>query len=231
MEGKFAMNNLNLIRCGLLAASGIVLMGLAGMTFWTWTKGKADRPAFQSQTQETLLEGLKLYGQVPDFSLTERSGRRIELADLKGKVWIADFIYTNCPDTCPLQSAQMAELQKDLSGEKEVQLVSISVDPARDTPEALSEYAQRFGADPERWFFLTGEKEVIYRLAWEGFHLAAIEIPPEARDHTGASHMHSARFMLMDRQGQIRGYYDSNRDPEALQRLLRDVKALLQEKS
>ncbi len=208
----------------------IVLIGLIGITFWIWTKSRAGGLSFYAKTQVGALEGLGFYGQVPDFSLLERSGRTLDLADLRGKVWIANFIYTHCTDTCPLQSARMAELQEDLSGEKDVRLISITVDPERDTPEVLSQYAERYRADPGRWFFLTGEKEAIYRLAQEGFHLSAVEIPPEEQDTTGASHMHSSRFVLVDQQGQIRGYYHST-DPEALRRLLRDVKTLLQEKT
>ena len=121
------------------------------------------------------------FGAVPEFSFTERDGRRITLSDLKDKVRIVNFIYTNCPiRVCPIQSAQMREIQDDFKKEKELRLVSITVDPARDTPEVLSQYAQRFSADPARWFFLTGEKETIYNFAQEGF-LGAVEIPHEKR--------------------------------------------------
>src|SRR5258706_8994715 len=74
---------------------------------------------------------------VPDFSLVERSGRKTSLADLRGKVWIADFIYTQCSDTCPLQTANMAKLQQQWNGEPELRLVSYSVDPEHDTPQAF----------------------------------------------------------------------------------------------
>lgn len=208
----------------------ILLIGLVGITFWIWTQNRVKRPQFQTGTQHGALEGLEIYGQVPDFSLLERSELNLGLQDLQGKVWIADFIYTNCPDICPLLSAQMAEFQKDLSEEKDIRLVSFTVDPERDTPEVLSQYAERYGADPDRWFFLTGEKETIYRLAQEGFHMSATEIAPEKRHTTGASHIHGSRFVLVDRKGQIRGYYHST-DPDALKRLLRDVRVLLREKA
>lgn len=149
------------------------------------------------------------------------------LADLKGKIWIANFIYTNCPDTCPIQSAQMRELQNEFGHEEHLRLVSITVDPKRDIPKVLSEYANRFGANPERWFLLTGEKEAIYRLAQEGFLLGAAEIPHEKRPPSGATHTHSPRFVLIDRKAQIRGYYTST-DAEAMVRLRRDLKILLQ---
>ena len=230
-----------------------------GGAFWLWIKSRETNPWLQNETQEEIPENMGFYGQVPDFSLIDQSRQNRTLADLKGKVWVADFIYTSCPDTCLLQTAQMTKLQKDLSEEKDVRFVSITVDPERDTPEVLAEYAKRYGADTEKWFFLTGEKESIYRLAEEGFHLTAMEILPEensrraphvheSQEKNGesasqryrlseeqktsdeASYLHSARFVLVDRQGQIRGYYIGV-DAEALQRLLREVKILLQEKT
>lgn len=202
----------------------LVLAGVVGTAVWTW-QGVGTR---QRGWEERPLEGLGSFGTVPDFALIERSGRRVERSHLLGKVWIVNFIYTHCPDTCPLQSAQMAQLQVDLMTEKEVRLVSITVDPERDTLEALSRYAGRFGADPDRWLFLTGEKGAIYRLAQEGFHLSAVEVPPEKRATPEASHLHSSRFVLVDRQARIRGYYPSN-DVEALRRLRQDVETLLRE--
>lgn len=120
----------------------------------------------------------------------------------------------------------MREFQEGFINEKDLRLVSITVDPERDTPKVLSEYGNRFGSKPELWFFLTGEKEAIYRLAQEGFHLAAVEIPHEKRPTSGATHTHSPRFVLIDRRAQIRGYYIST-DAEAMKRLRRDLQTLL----
>jgi protein SCO1 len=97
--------------------------------------------------------------------LIERSGKQVSLADLRGKIWIADFIYTHCTDTCPLQTADMAKLQDRWLKEPKVELVSFSVDPEHDTPQVLSRYAGRFKADPKRWLFLTGHRPEIVRLA------------------------------------------------------------------
>jgi len=165
------------------------------------------------------------YRSVPDFSLTERSGRIIRLADLRGKIWIADFIYTACSDTCPFQTADMAKLQERWIDEGAFELVSFSVDPGRDTPRALAKYADRFKADPKRWLFLTGGREEITRLIENGFRLA---VAPAPRGNHGII-IHSPRFVLVDRQGQIRGYYD-NRDSKAIQRLKDDVASLLTDK-
>jgi protein SCO1/2 len=216
---KQEISNRNLIVLGFAVA---VLSVLLGTAFWKWQVNLQGRGA----SEERPLEGLQTFGAVPPFSLIERDRREISLSDLKGKVWIVNFIYTNCPDTCPIQSAQIRQIQEDFKNEKDLRFVSITVDPKRDTPEGLSEYAKRFGADPARWFFLTGEKETIYKFAQEGFHLAAVELPHEKRPTSGATHTHSPRFVLIDREAQIRGYYIST-DAEAMKRLRRDLKILL----
>ena len=169
------------------------------------------------------LEGLGNFGAVPDFALIERSGRTLTLSDLRGKIWLADFIYTACKDTCPLESASMAKLQNDL-GSESFRLVSFSVDPERDTPAVLSRYADLFHADSARWFFLTGKKSDVYRLVQEGFHLSAIAIDDST--HVEGEVFHDAHFILVDGSAQIRGYYESN-DPAALKRLAADAKKLL----
>ncbi len=171
------------------------------------------------------LEGLGRFGAVPNFSLTERSGKQLRRSDLNGKVWVANFMYTNCTDTCPLQSAELAKLQSDLRNRVNVKLVSISVDPERDNPQVLSRYADRFKASPDRWYFLTGDKNEIYRLAEDGFHLGAVPASDHGGEHDG-SILHSSKFVLVDEKAEIRGYYESD-DAEALQRLRRDMLTLL----
>ena len=165
------------IRPGLsMGMRAVALAGLLGAAVWAWQIWDSG----SSQRDTRPLEGLKVFGTVPDFSLIQRDGRRVTLADLRGKVWIANFIYTHCTDTCPLQSAQMARLQEELKTEPDFRLVSITVDPEQDTPEVLSEYAARFSANRDRWLFLTGEKRALYALAVEGFRLGVAD--PEEMD-------------------------------------------------
>ncbi len=168
-------------------------------------------------------DGMNQYGSVPDFSLTERNGRTVSLAELRGKIWVADFIYTSCVDTCPLQTAMMAKLQEKYAHKPDIQLVSFSVDPERDTPQALTVYANKYQADPKRWFFLTGQRNRIVRLVQDGFHLAVAVILNDT-DPSGTI-PHSSRFVLVDKQGRIRGYYDG-RELEAFVRLKNDIDAL-----
>ena len=163
---------------------------------------------------------------VPDFTLTERSGEKLPLNDLKGKVWIADFIFTNCGGSCPIMSSTMANFQEQLKDVKNILLVSFSVDPERDTPDVLKEYANLYKASPSRWLFLTGEKDKINYLTREGFHLAI------ASDSSSATEpiIHSTMFVLVDREGVIRGYYDSS-DEKILNKLLDDARRLAAERS
>ena len=111
------------------------------------------------------------YGTVPEFVLLNQDGKNFGSAQLRGKIWIADFIYTTCPGPCPMISSRMSELQKPLE-KTDVHLVSFSVDPAKDTPQVLRGYAERLQAEPGRWDFLTGPQSTIYNLSRSGFKLA-----------------------------------------------------------
>ncbi len=151
-----------------------VLLGGFLASAWVWYLFRAQGPSGPDAT----LEGLQIFGSLPEFSLTESNRRQVTRADLLGNVWVANFIYTHCTDTCPLQSARMAGLQADFPAQRDLRFLSISVDPKRDTPPVLAQYAARFGADRDRWWFLTGDQEAIYALVREGFHLS-VEDPTD----------------------------------------------------
>jgi protein SCO1 len=202
---------------------GIAVFGLAvaiGATLWSALGHRTQFGASGAGERERLMQ----YGAVPDFSLTERSGENITLTQLRGKVWVADFIYTACTDTCPLQTGMMARLQEEFAAKPNFQLVSVTVDPERDTPEVLQRYAARHNADAKRWFFLTGQRDRIIGLIRDGFHLGVAALPSGV-ELTGMI-PHSPRFVLIDQDGRIRGYYDS-RELEAFVRLKNDLETLL----
>jgi len=157
------------------------------------------------------------YGSVPEFQLTNQNGKNFGSADLRGKIWIADFIYSTCPGPCPMISSRMSELQQPLE-KTDVHLVSFTVDPARDTPQVLQTYAERLHAEPGRWEFLTGAESTIYNLSRNGFKLAVGE-------EKGVP-IHSTRMILVDRHGAIRGYYDAA-EPDAVTKLVADTTHLL----
>lgn len=164
-------------------------------------------------------EPLPVLGKLPGFSLVNRDGRTVRLEDLAGTPWVADFIFTRCPASCPMMSARMARLNRDLPGDLDVRLVSFSVDPGHDTPEVLQRYAASFQA-PDRWLFLTGGKEDIRRLSIEGFKLG-LDMDP-APGSGPEPILHSTRFVLVDGEGSIRGYYEAF-DEASMEKLRGDL--------
>lgn len=163
--------------------------------------------------------GLERFFEVPQFSLIDQEGEPITKQSLAGKVWVASFVFTRCAGPCPMMTAKFAELAHTID-HPDVRFVSFSVDPEYDTPAVLKDYASRFGADHARWTFVTGEKPEIFRLATEGMKLAAIPA-------SGGNNVivHSEKFVLVDEEGWIRGYYDLN-DPEEMKQLPEDIRAL-----
>ena len=163
---------------------------------------------------------LPVYGQIPAFELTAETGQPFDRKSLDGKVWVADFIFTTCTGPCPRISSLMREAQQATSAIPEVRLVSFTVDPERDTPAALAQYAARYHAQPERWHFLTGPRDALDHLTRDAFKLGNVD----------GSLVHSTRLVLLDRESRIRGYYGTSEDDPVVQ-LVRDIKRVLGEKS
>lgn len=199
---------------GVIWKVTLILIPLVTLGLLLWLRN-VEVNALQQRT-------ISSYGTVPSFQLTNQKGKPFGSPQLAGKIWIADFVYTTCPGPCPMISSRMSELQKPLE-KTDVHLVSFSVDPDKDTPEVLRRYAERFQAEPGRWDFLTGPKSVIYKLSHDDFKLAI----SDGSDAQGIP-VHSTRVVLVDRNGQIRGYYDAT-DAEAITTLLADTNHLLRE--
>jgi protein SCO1/2 len=144
----------------------------------------------------------------------------LDLRALRGRVWIADFIYTRCSGPCPMLSANMAGLQKRLP--PSIGLLSFTVDPDHDSVELLTVYAHKFGADAQRWFFVTGDKSALLKLFRDGFQIAVAQSAAAA---PGQNIAHTTKFILIDGAGRLRGYYDGD-DAESLDRLAADAKRL-----
>ena len=221
----------------IAAAVGIAILLAGAATVWR-LRTAVPSPA------GTTLEQVGDYGRVTPFTLTERSGRRVSHDDLHGLVWVANFIYTECKETCPTQSLEIARLQQEFAGAPDLRLVSITVDPQHDTPEVLRRYAERYGAT-DRWWFLTGDKREIYCLAIRGFRLgvadpsatmpiecgAALHLGPRpswASHGSGGMVMHSADIVLVDGTARIRAYHRAT-EPESMKRLRVNLSRLLNE--
>jgi protein SCO1/2 len=165
--------------------------------------------------------GLPQYASIPDFTLTDQTGAAFSSASqLKGHIWIADFIFTNCTGPCPRMSSQMHHVQTGLAGVDGVRLVSFTVDPDRDTPPVLAAYASRFEAKPGTWFFLTGPRDSLHQLSRNAFMLGDVD----------GNLQHSTRIVLVDRSSKIRGFYLTSED-DAIPRLIADAKSLTKEKT
>lgn len=177
---------------------------------------------WRDQVNQLASRAVQSHGTVPSFQLVNQNGQPFGSAQLIGKIWIADFIFTTCPGPCPMISTRMSELQKPLEN-TDVHLVSFTVDPEKDTPEVLRGYAEKLHARANRWDFLTGSKSAIYDLSQNGFKLAVSDGSEEA-----GIPVHSTRLILVDRRGEIRGYYEATA-PDAVTKLLADTSHLLRE--
>ena len=193
--------------------AGALFLGLT-LAYFMWSGGdasEADRP-------------LNRVARVPAFSLTERDGQTVTFNDLAGKVWLADFIFTTCAGPCPVLSLRMRSLQGELAAFGDsVKLVSFSIDPTYDQPPVLRRYADRHHADPNLWWFLTcNDEEAMHTLVREGF----LQAVTAAKG--GQAIIHSTQFVLIDRQGYIRGWYDGTK-AASKPLILRDIERLLAE--
>ncbi|MDX1402700.1 MAG: SCO family protein, partial [Kiloniellales bacterium] len=158
---------------------------------------------------------MEAYGTVPDFVLTDQDGRPLSNHDLAGRVWVANFVFTRCRGTCPMLTRKMQEVERWIHsyGDGKIKIVSFSVDPERDTPSDLKKYATMFGIDTNVWKFVTGPEPQIRAVVVNGFksgmkQVGAIHESPAAGD-TLFDILHGERFVLVDPQGEIRGFYSA----------------------
>jgi protein SCO1 len=173
-------------------------------------------------------------GRLPAFSLTDERGRPFARDDLLGKVWVADFVFTSCSDACPRLTQRMRALQDRLDPLDRVRLLSISVDPERDTPDKLRAYGETYGARGDLWRFLTGSPGEVERTVVKGFKMAMAKVPAadaarESDEELRAQAfdiLHGDRLVLVDSEARIRGYYVA--DDAGLAAVLRAARGLVQ---
>lgn len=228
----------------VLWMSGAVLwLIVAVLGYMTWFGGEAPTSAdATSDGQPTvfvevrnedgepvavggLVEPVGMWSEdgIGDFSLTERSGETVTKEDLLGHPWIVGFVFSRCAGPCPRVSGQMAKLQGQLE-KTDVRLVTMTVDPDYDTPEVLTRYAKAFGADDDKWLFLTGDKETMYRYIEEHFKMPVEETAGEERQ-PGFEVIHTTNLLLIDAEGVVQGKYNAL-TPEDMVTLRRDATKL-----
>lgn len=196
---------------------GLVLAVLTLAVLLLWTRLKASRSP------------LPVYGQVAEFTgLTNQLGIPVSLANLRGQVWVADVIFTICPTACPEMTKRMSELQAALPAKAPVKLLSLTTDPENDTPAILKRYAEQFGANPDRWWFLTGSEDKVRQALTNSLRLTAVETPPGLRTNQFDLYTHSTLFVVVDKQFRIRAAVESLA-PGWKKQILDDIDRLLRE--
>lgn len=181
----------------------------------------------QQKHQQKNAARLDTLWPAPDFILTDQAGELTTLEDLKGQVWAADFFFTSCPGICPMLAEKMQWLSEELADHPqrgEMRLVSFSLDPENDTVEVLGDYAEAVGAVPSEWLYLTGSSRAeMWGISEKGFRLAVADTPGDPANPIA----HTGKIALIDRDGQVRGYYDGL-TPEGIKDLKRDMLRLVE---
>jgi cytochrome oxidase Cu insertion factor (SCO1/SenC/PrrC family) len=184
----------------------------------------------QVRLRATLGKPLPVLGQVQDFRLTNQLGQGVTLADLRGRVWVADIIFTRCAGPCPRMTRLMKEVQQTLPANSQTRLVTLTTDAEFDTAPVLRAYAEKFGANTNQWMFLTGDKRHIANLAIDSLKLTAIAKKPEERQSPEDLFIHSTIFVVVDKQGRLRGVFETDGEGvsplQARSRILAAVKRL-----
>ena len=172
-------------------------------------------------------------GPVPTFELTDQNNKKISDKDYLGKVYVVEFFFSTCPTICPKMNQSMLQLQEEFYGNPNFGIASITIDPAKDTPQVLKEHANLLGVKHYNWHFLTGDKEYIYSLANKGFNLYAGE-----NNKVAGGFEHSGLFALVDKNGKIRCRKDAQGNPilyydgleaSGVEAIKEDIKKLLDE--
>ena len=161
------------------------------------------------------------YHKISDFNLTNQNGKEITQANYKDKIYVADFFFTTCQDICPVMTKNMYQLQEELKNDNEVLLLSHTVIPEVDTVEQLKEYAIENNVDDSKWNLVTGDKKQIYELARKSY------LAVEDSNFNEFDMIHTENFMLIDKEKQIRGFYDGT-NSEEINRLFKDIEILKQ---
>lgn len=165
--------------------------------------------AYVRERQRAPANKFPVIAQVADFTLTNQLARPVRLADLRGQVWVADIVFSRCPGPCATMTKRMSELQTALPANPAVKLISLTTDPEHDTSRALASYAERFGADSNRWHFLTGPKADLVKLAVNSLKLTVLDKEEAKRTSPNDLFIHSTYFAVVDKQGRLRAVFES----------------------
>lgn len=223
--------NRKFLKAGILA----ILLGVPALIFvilHQFGQNHYDLPFLFPETNDygeaVVADGDTVFIQVPNFELTDQYGRQFSSEKMKGNVTVTSFFFTRCGTVCPKISSELTRVQGVFKDKNNVLLMSMSIDPKHDSVSVLNDYANKYEAVKDKWFFLTGDKKEIYDLAIKGFKLPvsdASEYNPEIKD-IDDTFIHSEKVLLIDKAGFIRGIYDGT-NKEEVDRLIVEISVLL----
>ena len=204
----------------------LIFSAAAVYMFYVILKPVEVLPVYQpAEVNEKLVDSsiihVAKYHKISDFKLTNQNGKEITQANYKDKIYVADFFFTTCQDICPVMTKNMYQLQEELKNDNQILLLSHTVIPEVDTVEQLKEYAVENNVDDSKWNLVTGDKKQIYELARKSY------LAVEDSNYSQYDMIHTENFMLIDKERQIRGFYDGTNSDE-INRLLKDIKILKQ---
>ena len=204
----------------------LIFSAVAVYMFYVILKPIEVLPIYQpAEVNEKLVDSsiihVAKYHKISDFKLTNQNGKEITQANYKDKIYVADFFFTTCQDICPVMTKNMYQLQEELKNDNEILLLSHTVIPEVDTVEQLKEYAIENNVDDSKWNLVTGDKKQIYELARKSY------LAVEDSNFNKFDMIHTENFMLIDKEKQIRGFYDGT-NSEEIKRLLKDIEILKQ---
>lgn len=204
----------------------LIFSAAAVYMFYVILKPVEVLPIYQpAEVNEKLVDSsiihVAKYHKISDFKLTNQNGKEITQANYKDKIYVADFFFTTCQDICPVMTKNMYQLQEELKNDNQILLLSHTVIPEVDTVEQLKEYAIENNVDDSKWNLVTGDKKQIYELARKSY------LAVEDSNYSQYDMIHTENFMLIDKEKQIRGFYDGT-NSEDINRLLKDIEILKQ---
>lgn len=173
--------------------------------------------------KSVLKNGVKTYPKIPDFTFTNQNGKLVTQKNFEGKIYVADFIFLNCPTICPIMSKELKKVYDAFQHEDKIKFISHTIDPKNDTIDRLKAYSNSLKINPNKWYFATGEQDNIYNLATQHYFSIAYKDSKEP-----GGYVHSGAFLLIDKNKYIRGVYDGTNEKET-NRLINDIEILLKE--
>ncbi|MEQ8324741.1 MAG: SCO family protein [Vicingaceae bacterium] len=184
--------------------AGLVLILLLPSIFYVvLSKANHHYRALPFIGPKVVLNGDTSHHKIPPFKLLDQNGKYFSNQDLRGKIVVANFFFTRCPSICPKMAAHLLDFQNKFEGVDSLIIISHTVDPLNDDVAALKKYAEKVHAQDGRWYFLTGDKEKIYQLAFSGYFASA-----QKDEAAPGGFLHSELVFLIDGQGRLRGSYD-----------------------